>query len=438
MHYTLSSLQNKNKGGAQMKYVAIFVVLCGLLVLGWAEEITLVWAEWWDSEWGLDTIEYLIKSFEAKYPGVHVRTVFAPWDQYRDKLLGLAHAGQVPDVMGMEVTWVTTFDRLGVLADWNTFIQNEPDFYNWYNPSWLVYWEGRPLMGYLYLIAYHVLYNVDLLASKGLEPPTSWEDYYTLLKQLANPREMFFGAALSFSMKEPDHFGYYLFWPKLIQAGGSLVDAHGYAMFNDDAGVRTLQYYKKLLDEGLVFPGTVEGALAVGEKEFNELLANGRVATTITGPFTIGPVSLRNPDIKLAFAPPFADVTDGTLVTGSGLAISSKTAYPELAWAFVKHLLSYEVARYMISRFSMPWANKLALEDPELQNDPVLGPMAAMIANPRSVSEPVVPSMDILWGVLLEHCQRYFLGEVSAQEALNAAAVEWNRIVGEALQERSR
>ena len=92
--------------------VGFFLVPANVFSEGAKEK--LVWAEWWDPEWGEDTIEWIITTFEEKHPGVDVEPLFIPHDQYSDELLTLCQAGDSPDIMGMEVTWSDAFDRLGL------------------------------------------------------------------------------------------------------------------------------------------------------------------------------------------------------------------------------------------------------------------------------------------------------------------------------------
>jgi ABC-type glycerol-3-phosphate transport system substrate-binding protein len=116
-------------------------------------------------------------------------------------------------------------------------------------------------------------------------------------------------------------------------------------------------------------------------------------------------------------------------VTGSGIAASARTENPKLAWAFIEHLVSFEVATKMIDERSLAWANTRALASPALQDDPMLGPMSAMVSDPASQSWTVLPGLGELCGIIMEHAQDFFLGNVSAQQALDEAAEEWNAVV---------
>lgn len=434
--------KNLNKKLTVSKLLVGLIVSALLLSLGVGvglgrgeEKVTLVWGEWWDQEWGRDTIDWIISTFEEEHPNVEVKTVYAPWNQYKQKVWTLCQAGECPDVMGMEVTWAESFDRMGFLKDLKPlYTASSDEFKAHYRPSWLMYWKGRAVMGYLYTMAYSVVYNAKMFREKGIEPPSNWEEFKDVLRAFHDPKAHKFGAALPFAMKSSAHFGYYLFWTHLIQAGGHMVDENGLARFDSPAGVRTLRYLKSLLDEGLVYPGTVKGALAVGEKEFVELFSAEQVPMVITGPFIAPKARERNPEIgEVRYAPPFCDRTCGYLVTGSGTAISAQTKHPDLAWEFYKHLVSTRVAMKMVKEHSMGWANTIALTSSAAEKDPILGPMGKMIANPDSRSWKIIPKMGELFDVLLKHAQQYFLGQKTAKVALDEAAEEWNAIVQEAM-----
>jgi ABC-type glycerol-3-phosphate transport system substrate-binding protein len=416
--------------------LTVSLVLSLVVGLGFAQEkVKLTWSEWWDQEWGEETIDWITSSFEKKHPNVEVETVFAPHAQYMDKLLTLCQAGEAPDVMGMEVYWAASFDKLGVFEDLDPLISKaEPEFTSRHNPAWDSWWKGRLIMTYLYTMSYGVYRNVRMFEEKGIEPPTDWEELRAALRKFHSPEKHQWGIALPLAMKSSAHFTLYIFWTRLIQAGGRMTDEEGLAVFNSDAGVRTLRYWGSLLAEGLVYPGTVPGALAIGEKEFVELFSAEQVPMLLTGPFVKGKAEERNPKMKdnVALSPPFEDITSGYLVTGSGASLSSQSEHPELAWEFLKHLLSDEVASKMVKEKSLFWANTKALESPSIKEDPVLRYLPQMIGDPASQPWSVMPQLGDLCNSLMEKAQEYFLGKKDAKTALDDVVEYWNKVFREA------
>jgi len=406
------------------------------VTLGLAQEkLKITWSEWWDQEWGEETIDWIISSFEKKYPNVEVQTVFAPHAQYMDKLLTLCQAKEAPDVMSMEVTWAANFDKLGVFEDLDPLISKAgPDFTSRHNPAWDSWWKGRLIMTYLYTMSYGIYYNVRMFEEKGIEPLTDWEELTDALRKFRSPEKHQWGIALPVAMKSSAHFTLYNFWTRLIQGGGRMTDEEGLANFNSHAGVRSLEYWGDLLTEGLVYPGTVSGALAIGEKEMVEVFSAEQVPMQLTGPWIKGQCVERNPEMEghIALSPPFKDVTSGYLITGSGVSLSSQSDHPEFAWEFIKHLLSDEVAFKMVEEKSQFWANTKALESPSIKEDPVLRYLPAMIGHPDSQPWSVLPQLGDLCNSLMENAQEYFVGKEDAQTALDDAVAYWNKVIREA------
>ncbi|MEA1963569.1 MAG: sugar ABC transporter substrate-binding protein [Candidatus Aerophobetes bacterium] len=414
----------------------IGLVLSLCVGLGFAQQkVKLTWSEWWDQEWGRETIDWIISSFEKEHPNVEVETVFAPHAQYMDKLLTLCQAGEAPDVMSMEVTWAANFDKLGVFKDLDPLISEAgPEFASRHNPGWDSWWRDRIIMTYLYTMSYGIYYNKRMFEEKGIEPPTNWEEFRSALRKFHEPEKHQWGIALPLAMKSSAHFTLYNFWTRLIQAGGRMTDEEGLACFNSDAGVKALTYWGSLLAEGLVYPGAVRGALGIGEKEMIELFSAEQVPTQLTGPFLKTQVLQRNPEMEdnIALSPPFKDVTSGYLITGSGVSLSSQSEHPELAWEFIKHLLSDKVASKMVKERSLFWANTKALEFPGIKDDLTLRYLPEMIGDPASQPWSVLPQLGDLCDALMKNAQEYFLGKKDAQTALDGAVDYWNKVIKEA------
>jgi len=399
------------------------------------DKVKLTWSEWWDQEWGRETIEWVNSSFEKKFPNVDVENMYVPHIQYMDKLLTLSQAGEAPDVMAMEVTWAASFDKLGVFENLDSLISKaDPEFTSRHNPAWDSWWKGRLIMTYLYTMSYGVYYNKRMFEEKGIEPPTDWEELRVALRKFQDPEKHQWGIALPVAMKSSAHFTLYNFWTRLIQAGGQMTNEEGLAVFNSDAGVRTLRYWGSLFAEGLVYPGTVPGALAIGEKEMIELFTAEQVPMQQTGPFLKAQALERNPEMagNIALTPPFKDVTSGYLITGSGVSLSSESQHPELAWEFIKHLLSDEVALKMVKERSLFWANTKALEFPSIKKDPALRYLPEMIGDPASQPWSVLPQLGDLCNSLMKNAQEYFLGRKDAKTALDDANAYWDKVIREA------
>ena len=412
-----------------MSVVLALTLLLGVgLQTSFAEEkIKLVWSEWWDNEWGVENVDWIISSFEEKHPNVEVEKIHTPWPQMFDKLMTLCQSGETPDVMGMEAEWVPAFDRLGVVDNLGTWLEKDPEFRAKFSESSLIPWKGNTKLIWLYAMSYHFAYNVKLFEEKGLEPPTNWQELKEVLKAFRDPDQGRYGLALQFSLTVPSHLALRLFYTPLIQFGGRVLDDEGNAVFNSEAGVRVLEYWKSLIDEDLVYPDP----LGTTEMAMYEMMAGDILPLYLTGPWILSVTRESNPDIQIAYCPPFEDVTSGFVASGSGIALSSKSKHPEMAWEFMKHLWSDEVALRMTEVTSIPWATKAAFEAPFIKDNPILRFQPAMITDPASLPKPVLPEANDLYRALGENIQAYFLGQKDAKTALDDAAAYWNEKLAE-------
>ena len=406
----------------------VLILILSLCSIGFTQEkVKLTWSEWWDEEWGVENVDWIISSFEEKHPNVEIVKLYTPYTAYYDKLMTLCVAGEAPDVMAMEVLWAVAFDKLGVLEDLDPLLVKDRDFRAKFSDSSLLQWKGKTRLIFLYAMSYHFVYNVKMFEEKGIEPPTDWEELKDVLRTLREPEKGRYGLALQLSLTEPSHPVLRLFYTPLIQFGGRLLDEDGWAVFNSDAGIKVLEYWKSLIDEDLVYPDS----LGMTEPSMYEMMAGETLPMFLIGPWVQSVCRLRNPEIQLAYCPPFKDVTTGYVAVGSGIGLSAVSEHKDMAWEFMKHLWSDEVALKMTKVISIPWATRTAFEAPFIEEDPILRYQPAMIGDPASQPLPILPEANDLFRVLAENMQAYFLGEKDARTALDDAAEYWNKVIAE-------
>jgi len=416
------------KGAGLILTISLVLGLYSSLGLA-QEKVKIVWSEWWDEEWGEENIDWVISEFEKTHPNVDVVKMYAPWPNMFDKLMSMSAAGEPPDVMGMEAAWVLAFDRLGVIENLDARLTKDRDFLAKFAGSSLVRWKGNTKLIWWYTMAYHFIYNIDTFREKGLEPPTGWENLKNVLRKLREPEKGKYGLALQLSLVSPDHIVERLLHTPLVQFGGRLLDENGWPAFNSDAGVRTLEYWQSLIDEDLVYPG----ALETSEMTMYEMMAGGDLPLFLTGPWALGVCRGSNPDINLTYSPPWTDVTSGYVAGGSGISFSAQSKNPEIAWEFMKHLWSDDIALTIAKRTHNLIATKTVFNAPFLEDDPMLRDQPQMITDPASEPELPLPEMEDLYRVLGENIQSFYLGQKTAKGALDDAAAYWTDVIKEYL-----
>src|SRR3954453_2221336 len=149
-----------------------------------AEPVTLHWLEWWDGEWGADTIDALTKKFEDK-TGIKVERTAVPWDSMYDLLVADAQGEGKFDVMGMEgCCFLSGIDKLGGIEPLGSYIDADKDFAAGLTNPTPIKWDGQPMMLNWYIMPYSYVYNIDLFDKAKLPPPKTWDDVLVSAKQL--------------------------------------------------------------------------------------------------------------------------------------------------------------------------------------------------------------------------------------------------------------
>jgi multiple sugar transport system substrate-binding protein len=220
-----------------------------------------------------------IKRFTAKYPNVTV--VPDEW-QYKPEEIGIKMAAnEAPTFFN---TWATEAKMLvekGWAADitdlWNNYQykdQINPLLQNQFIIDGKVF--GVTQKGYVTT----TMVNKKMLEAKNIPVPSydwTWEDMLNTAKAAAEPKKGISGIA---PMGKGNEAGWN--WTNfLFQAGGEIqtVDGKVTAAFNSDAGVKALDFYKKLRWEANAIPQD----WALGWGDATGAWAQGRAAMVIAG-----------------------------------------------------------------------------------------------------------------------------------------------------------
>ena len=393
------------------------------------EPVTIKWLEWWDPEYGVEIMDELIAGFNEQYPHITVERVSVAWGSMYDALVTNAQAKVSEyDLLGMERVWMLGLDKLGGIETLDPYIDGAPD--EWKTAladGAAVKWQDSTKMYYWYMMPYHFAYNVDTFEEAGLEPPTNWDDLATLACELRDEDTGRYGLSLPLGMPA---WNLLLFYNRLVQNGGQVLDAEGRVAYNSPEGVAALEYYKGLLDTGCIVPGSYTEQLA----QSREFFATGQIAMILDGPFIGSIVQQTNPDARVAYSPAFTDKTGGYVWAGSGLAIARNSKYKEEAWLLLEYLLQEDVTLMMTEARAVPFSSKAAFESLNTSTDPILREIPAMLNQDpeHNFFYPPLPNETTLREKFTEQTLAYYSGKIGAQEALDNAAAAWNEEIDKA------
>lgn len=321
----------------------------------------------WDQETRGGTnaeIEQLNEEFQHRYPNVTVKRVSRSFDDLKTTLKLALSGNTPPDVVQANQGYpdMVAFVEAGLLAP----LDNYAGIYEWNTryPATLLNLNRvtatgssrRFGTGRLYGISQTgefvgLYYNKKVLKSAGVRPPRTWAEFTDSLARLKKAGEL------------PIQFGNLDKWPA-IHTFGMLQDQHGVAEARDTVlgrgdGFDTSRTTKaaatltEWLDRGYL-PKDTNG---LGYDDANKKFMNGQGAYTITGTWMQADLKKRLGD-DLGIMPPPPATAGGKPVTtgGQGLAwsVTSRSAHPEVAAAYLDFLTSEHAADVMTENGVLP------------------------------------------------------------------------------------
>jgi len=293
----------------------------------------------------------IVNKFMAQNPDIKIVIQLGDLSHQEQKLRTEIAAGSVPDIIRLAELGYGAYAKQGLLADLNTFIKKDQQFQDEVQsqeyPALVntFTWEGK-----YYVIPEQVthtalFYNVDHLRAAGLTMPTSWDDtswtwdkflnYATRLTQSSGGRTTRYGFAEAW------------WWP--LTATSVLAAANGGMWFeqpvnpgpkssnlSDPNIVETVQWYADLSNVHKV----AAGDRALQSQSGFQLFQTGKASMCIVGHWYYGAFA-GTPGLHFDIAPipigPHGGSHSLTNIGGTGVAVSSKTKYPEQAWRFAKY-----------------------------------------------------------------------------------------------------
>jgi len=148
-------------------------------------------------------------------------------------------------------------------------------------------------------------YRTDILDSKGLKPPTTWEEFLNVCQETtieaSGDQPKVWGALIEASAKAEQPAVKLVGW--FYQAGGAIQDADGKPTFNLDANVEALQFIVDLVNKYKVAPP--ESSEMIYEDVHN-MFIQGRGATAINWQYMVSLANSSDQSVvkdKFAVAP---------------------------------------------------------------------------------------------------------------------------------------
>ncbi|MDL4839330.1 ABC transporter substrate-binding protein [Aquibacillus rhizosphaerae] len=172
------------------------------------EQVTIRIA-WWGSQPRHDYTLEVIEMYEEQNPNVNIEPEYASWDDYWQKLAPQAAANELPDIVQMDLSYLSQYAQNNQLADLNPFFGNGIDTSNIGDSILSGGKVGDGIYGFnlgVNAVGFH--YNPTLLEEVGIDSIPegwTWDDYQEMTQKAVDA-----GYYFDTGMTADVFFNYYL------------------------------------------------------------------------------------------------------------------------------------------------------------------------------------------------------------------------------------
>ncbi|MBB5787404.1 multiple sugar transport system substrate-binding protein [Jiangella mangrovi] len=309
----------------------------------------------------------LVDAYNASHEN-QVELTVIPTDDYLPRVGTAAGAGELPDVLSLDVVFVPQFTTAGAYLD----ITDRIDALPFADDLAQSHIEVGTQDGAKYVVPHTMdlsvlFYNKDLYTQAGLDPeapPTTMEEFAEHARAIdalgGDVSGTFFGGNCG---------GCYVFtwWPSIWASGADVMNDDGTESFLAEPEAQAVyDIWKGLVDDDIVAPGTQDEAGPTWTGVFPE----GNIGVMPMPSTTLGLM----PDTFETGVAPIPGVGGGesTFVGGDAVGISSNSEIPDAAWNFIAWTLGDEAQvevlaqnRDVVARTDLA-SNEYSDQDPRL------------------------------------------------------------------------
>ncbi len=362
----------------------------------------------------IDTLEALIKIFEAENPGIKVNYTTADFGSYFTKLQTDFAAGTAADVFELNYENFVTFASRNTLLDLSGYLDastnvTDTTFY----PAALnaFSYEGQQLGLPITFSTVLLYYNKDLFDAAGVSYPTddwTWDDVIAAAKAITNPAKRVWG------ISQPVQF--WEFYKVAAQAGGGLTVTPT-VQIDTPANRAAAHYLVDKVTVEHVMPTDAEMS-GVGD---TDMFLNQQLGMIVTGVWMFDQFST-DATFNWDVAVEPGGTNKATHFFSNAAVVSRTTKEPEAAYKFVEFMASNPAV--VEARIDTSWElSALSLD----QADALAAYLAMPIPANReavfkslefAVNPPVIENQPLLSDVINQELEAARLGTKTVEQAL--------------------
>ena len=219
---------------------------------------------------------------------------------------------------------------------------------------------------------------------------------------------------------ETDAYVYYGLWTH----GGDILNEDGTSGLDSPEAIEAASRYKKMIDERLTQPAPTN----YNREEVFNLFKQGNLGVIFTFPMLIPQIKEEAPDMNYQIMPFPEAGAKATYGVTDTLMMFADSDVKEAAWKFIEFAYQDEWrSKFDLGEGFLPVTKNVAAMDYFTTDKDVAGFAAGL---PYAKFAPTIANWEEIADTTVRALQRVYLGEVSAEEALTAAAAEINSIRG--------
>jgi multiple sugar transport system substrate-binding protein len=358
------------------------------------------------------------KAYEKE--GITVDIVPTPWDNMHDKLATAVAGGTPPELSVVGTRWILEYMSVDAVEPVDKYV-SKATLDNILPGTKEAVVNGK-LMGLPIAAGARILaINTDLTS----KVPATVEEMREEAIKVTKPGV--YGLLMPGKKNtELTDFAYYLY-----AAGGDFYEkksdgSFGKSAINSPAGVKALQFMVDIATKDKIVQ---EGYLAQTRMESHPIFYAGKGAYVLMGAWCDSAMKQAGSTFKVKYAqiPPFAGSKSTPLVITDSVAIFSKAKYKAEAGKFLDFFYKDEYKAKFDELVGFPPVTASAAKLPQF-NNPLYQALNEAAANAKGwpLIDGFAEHSDIIW----DACQKAFLGQMTAKDALDEAAAKINKSMG--------
>ena len=392
------------------------------------KETLSVWLPPLDDETEKNYVPLLEKFEEENHCELDVQII--PWDTYEEKYMTGINADEGPDVGYMYVEMFPTYIDSGAVVDMSEYLSDED--YEEY-----LYLDKGEMMGGQYGVPivtgnpFIMYYNKDILDELGEKAPETWEDFKRICEKATKDTDGDgkidqYGYAAGFNNGDmsPLYLLNSYYYSLLWQSGSDIYnDDLKSVRFNDEAGVKAVEYLKSLT------PYMPEDYMSLAATDaFSSVFGGGKAAFACARAMQAQTESFKEtyPDLNWDYVTSLKGEQYGTFGAADCLTLMSACENKELGMKLIKYMVGSEVmTAYHKDHYGAPMT-----ADEPYQGDEKL---ERILTEDRDKWRPLQAGpcgSDILLN-LTSQLQAIMSGDAEVKEALDEAADYSNELLDE-------